>query len=109
MKGSSRAKWSFVLGALAALTMPVAIFATRYSASYDLLQSGFAVPLAAGLGIAAIIMARQARVLDQVRLGVASRTKAARLGRMLGILGICLAASAAIALVVYGALVTLGG
>ncbi len=31
--GDTRAAWSVVLGALATLTLPVAIFATRYSDS----------------------------------------------------------------------------
>jgi hypothetical protein len=109
MTGNRRATWSLVVGALAALTMPVAIVATRYSASYDLLHSGFAVPLAAGLGASAVILARRADALDQAKLGRAGGAKAVRAGRLLGILGICMAASAAIALAVYGALVAVGG
>ena len=102
--GSGRAAWSVVLGVLATLTLPAAIAATRYSASYDLLHAGFAIPIAAALGIAAVVLARRARALDQATLsgtGEAKRGRPARLGRLLGILGICLAASATIAVAVY--------
>ena len=46
VRRNTRATWSVVLGVLATLTMPVAIVATRYSGSYELLHAGFAIPLA---------------------------------------------------------------
>jgi hypothetical protein len=101
VRRNTRAAWSAVLGLLAALTMPVAVFGTRYSSSYELLQAGFAIPLAAGLGIAAVVLARKARRVEQVTLGRAGGGKSGRIGRLLGILGICMAASAAIAVAVY--------
>jgi len=101
------AAWSAVLGLLSALTMPLAILGTRYSASYELLQSGFAIPVAAALGIAAIVLARKARKLEQVTLGRAGGAKRGRIGRILGTVGLCMAASAAIAVAVYGVLVSL--
>lgn len=97
--------WSTLVGALAALTMPIAIFATRYSDSYSLLQAGFAIPVALVLGAVAVILARRARALGGARLGHTGGTKVARLGRWLGLLGICLAASSTIAVSVYGLLV----
>jgi hypothetical protein len=106
--GNTRAVWSAVLGVLATLTLPVAIFTTRYSDSYDLLHAGFAIPIAAALGIAAIILARRARVLVRATLGRTGGARAARIGRLLGILGLCMAASATIALAVYGVLVAVG-
>jgi len=102
--GSGRAAWSVVLGVLATLTLPAAITATRYSDSYDLLHAGLAIPIAAALGVVAVALARRSRALDQATLsgtGEAKRGRAARLGRLLGILGICLAASATIAVAVY--------
>ena len=104
MRRNARATWSVVLGALATLTMPVAIVGTRYSGSYELLHAGFAIPVAAVLGILAVVLARRAKALDRVMLGRAGGGRAARLGRLLGILGICMAASATIALAVYGVL-----
>jgi hypothetical protein len=93
-----------VFGLLASLTMPVAIAATRYSGSYELLHAGFAIPLALVLGIFAVVLARRARGLDRATLGRAGGGRAARIGRLLGILGLCMAASASIALAVYAVL-----
>ena len=98
---SRRAAWSVVLGGLATVTLPLAIVATRYSDSYDLLHAGFAIPLAAGLGIAAVVLARRARALEQTTLSGGGTSKAGRLGRLLGIAGLCIAASATIAVAVY--------
>jgi hypothetical protein len=100
-----RAAWSVIVGLLAAATMPVAVAATRYSGSYELLHAGFAIPVAAVLGILAVVLARRARALDRATLGKAGGAKAARIGRLLGILGLCIAASATIAVAVYELLV----
>jgi hypothetical protein len=94
-----------VVGLLATATMPVAILATRYSESYELLHAGFAIPVAVVLGIVAVVLARRARELDRATLGKAGGARAARIGRLLGILGLCLAASATIAVAVYELLV----
>ena len=81
--GNGRAIGAVAAGLLSAATMPVAILATRYSGSYELLHAGlaipvgiyvtdqrndlrlihagFAVPLAFVLGFAAIRLARRAR------------------------------------------------
>ena len=88
--------------------MPVAILATRYSGSYELLHAGFAIPLAVLLGAVAIGLARGALRLDDMRLGRAGGRRVARLGRALGVLGISLAATCAVALAVYGILTYLG-
>ena len=106
--GDTRAAWSVILGALATLTLPVAIFATRYSDSYDLVHAGFAIPIAATGGISAVILARRARALDWATLGRTGGSRAARAGRLLGILGQCVAASATIALSVYAVLLAVG-
>jgi ABC-type Fe3+ transport system permease subunit len=106
VRRNTRAIWAAVLGALSALTMPVAIFGTRYSNRYELLQAGFAIPLALALGIAAILLARRAREFDRATLGKAGGTKRGRAGKWLGTLGICMAASATIAVAVYGVLVS---
>ena len=51
--GNARAGWSVVVGLLSVVTLPVAVAATRWSARYDLLHAGLAIPLGAGLGIGA--------------------------------------------------------
>jgi hypothetical protein len=88
--------------------MPVAILATRYSESYELLHAGFAIPLGIALGILSILVARGALRHDDVRLGRAGGRRAARVGRALGVLGIALASTGLVALAVYGLLTYLG-
>jgi hypothetical protein len=104
----SRAAWgSLVAGLASVAALPVAIYVTRFSDSYDLLHAGFATPIAVGLGAAAIALARRSRrqsalSLERGRKGVATA------GRVFGILGLCLAASALVALGVYGLLEYVG-
>jgi hypothetical protein len=96
--GGSKAVWAVVLGVLSVATMPVAVGLTRFSSSYELLHAGFA-----------ILRARRSRARDDATLGRAGGRRAARIGRLLGILGICIASSSLIAVAVYGVLVYLGG
>lgn len=97
--GSARA--SVLVGLLAVATMPAAIVATRFSREYELLQAGFAVPLALLASVLAIALARRARSRLVPTLGHPSGTRTARLGRFLGILGLLLALTAAGSLAVY--------
>jgi hypothetical protein len=105
---NARAAWSAALGALSVATMPVAVFLTRYSDAYELLHAGFAIPLAMALGAAAVAAARSARRLDERTLGRLGGLRAASVGRVLGVLGFCLATSAAIAIAVYALLEYVG-
>jgi len=106
--GNGRAVASLLVGLAATATMPLAILATRYSGSYELLHAGFAIPVAVVLGALAIGLARAALRLDDMRLGRAGGRGVARLGRALGVLGISLGATCAVALAVYGILTYLG-
>ena len=106
--GNGRAVASLLVGLAAAATMPLAILATRYSGSYELVHAGFAIPVAVVLGALAIGLARRALRLDDLRLGRAGGRGVARLGRALGVLGISLGATCAVALAVYGILTYLG-
>ena len=106
--GNGRAVGALVLGALATATLPLAILATRYSGSYELLHAGVAIPVAVLLGAFAIGLARGALRLDDMRLGRAGGRRTARLGRALGVLGISFGATCAVALAVYGILTYLG-
>jgi len=106
--GNGRALASLVVGLAATATMPLAIVATRYSGSYELLHAGVAIPVAVLLGALAIGIARGALRLDDMRLGRAGGRRTARLGQALGVLGISLAATCAVALAVYGILTYLG-
>jgi hypothetical protein len=106
--GNGRALVALLIGLLATATMPLAIIATRYSESYELLDAGFAIPVAVVLGALAIGLGRGALRHDDMRLGRAGGRAAARLGRALGVLGIALASTCAVALAVYGILTYLG-
>ena len=86
---------------LSAATLPLAIVGTRYARSYKLLAAGYAIPLGLGLGIAALAAARAARRRDEQSLGRLGGTRAARFGRIVGTLGICLALTALLSLGVY--------
>lgn len=86
----------------------MAIAATRWSGSYDLVHAGFAIPVAVVLGVLAIVLARRALRAHAVSLERAGGSRAARVGRALGVLGICLASSALVSLAVYGLLTYLG-
>jgi hypothetical protein len=106
-KGSGAAWGSLVAGLASCAVLPAAIYVTRFSDSYELLHAGFTIPVAAVLGLVALVLARRARVRQRISLsgdggGVATA------GRVLGVIGLCLAASALVALGVYGLLEYVG-
>ena len=106
--GTGGAWGSLVTGLASVATLPVAVYLTRFSERYELLHSGFAVPLTGLLGVAAIALARRARrrsvlLLDRGRAG-----RIARAGGALGVIGICMALAAVVALVVYALLEYVG-
>jgi hypothetical protein len=89
------------------VTLPLAIYATRFSEGYELLHAAFLIPVAAALAVVALALANRARRLDAIRLsGRAGRL--ARAGRILGFVGLCAAASALVALGVYALLEYVG-
>ena len=106
--GRGAAWGSLVAGVASCATLPAAIYATRFSDSYDLLHSGFAIPFAAALGLLALTLARRTLARRRVTLGGGGGERVATTGRVLGVIGLCLAASALVALGVYGLLVFAG-
>jgi hypothetical protein len=60
------------------------------------------------LGVLAVTLARRAERQASVRVTVTRSPGAARAGRILGILGLCMAAAALVALGVYGLLEYVG-
>jgi hypothetical protein len=108
VRSGGRAAWgSVVAGVASVVALPVAIYLTRFSDSYDLLHAAFVTPVAAGFGVAAILLARRSRRRSSVSLAV-DGGRVALAGRILGVVGICLAASALVALGVYGLLEYVG-
>ncbi len=94
------------VGAVAAL--PVAIYLTRFSERYELLHAGFVIPVAAVLGVASVALARRARMRNVLTLGRSEGDGLARVGRVLGIVGVCMALAALVSLGVYGLLEHVG-
>lgn len=105
---SGVARGSLVAGIASCATLPLAIYSTRFSDRYDLLHAGFAIPVAAGLAVAALVLARRARMRTRVALAGGGRERAAMVGHILGVIGLCMAAAALVALGVYGLLEYVG-
>ena len=106
--GSGSALGALAAGLASVATLPLAVYATRFSGSYELLHAGWAIPVAVALGIVAIALARRSRVQAAVSLASSQRGRVAAAGRALGVLGLCIAAAALVALGVYGLLEYVG-
>jgi peptidoglycan/LPS O-acetylase OafA/YrhL len=90
------------VGSVAAL--PVAIYLTRFSDAYELLHASVAIPPTALLGAAAVALSARARRRATATLRSSGGPRGATLARVLGIVGLCIAAAALVALGVYGLL-----
>ncbi len=86
---------------LAVAAIPVGILITNYRNDLRLIHSGWAVPVAAVFGFVAIRLARRARRRLERTIGRAKGAVPARLGRILGWLGLYLALIGTIALAFY--------
>jgi hypothetical protein len=93
-----------LLGLLAVGIIPAAVAATRYFDEMTLLDAGAAVPAAAVLGVAAIMLARRARERVVRTLGRIGGARLAATGKAFGILGLCLGITGGVALGIYGLL-----
>jgi hypothetical protein len=101
---NGRAWASLVAGFLSVATLPAAIALAQLLEEVELLDAAAAIPLAAALGIAALVLARGARRQIERTIGRVGGRVPARFGRLLGVLGVCLAISASIAVASYYAL-----
>jgi hypothetical protein len=102
-----RASFAVVAGILGVLAMPGAVVLTRETAGIDLLTAAWAVPVAALFGVSALLLARGARGRIRWSLERAGGSGRARAGVILGVAGICIALSSAIAVGFYELLVRL--
>ena len=101
-RSGGRNIFAVVLGVLSALTMPVAVGATRYSGSYDLVHAAFAIPVGLGTGFLAVR-------LSSARGSILGRREGgARAAHALGLAGIWIAGAALVAVAFYGLLTYLG-
>jgi hypothetical protein len=107
--GNPRASLAAVLGLVAVLTIPAAVYVTRKVPDAGLLDAAWSIPCGFATGFAALLFARGARgsiarSLERARGGVRVRT-----GRILATVGICAALSASIAVGFYELLLRLEG
>ncbi len=96
------------MGALAAVAVPVGVVVSRWVGGVRLLDAAIAIPVAVVLGWSAILLGRRSRRQVLWTLGRVGGQDVARAGTMLGVVALCLAATAGVALGFYGLLVLLG-
>jgi hypothetical protein len=84
--------------------MPVGVLLARETEQVTLRLSTISIAVALALGWFAIILARRARDRIELTLGRAGGATTARVGRLLGILGVLLAITAALAVGFWGLL-----
>ena len=96
---------ALVVGIAGLLTLPAAIEVARRSKRIDLLEAGYAIPLAFLLGLVSLVMARRAKKnLEWLQLreeGTAMATTAV----VVGAIAFCVAVAAALAVGFYGLVV----
>jgi hypothetical protein len=98
------ALWSLLLGVLATAAIPAAVIYADRSPRVELIWAGAAVPVAALLGLAALGAARAGRRRAQLTVLRRPGARIAPLGRFLGLLGLLVAGTGTISLLVYGIL-----
>jgi hypothetical protein len=98
-----------LLGLVATAAVPVAIGLALRTAGVELLDAVWAIPVAAVLGVGALLFARGAGGRIRSTLERAGGWGRIRLGRVLGVAGICFALSGAIAVGFYELLLRLEG
>jgi hypothetical protein len=95
---------SLAAGVASVATLPVAVYVTRFSDAYELVHSGFAIPIGAALGLLSMRLAGRAARRSALALGRSGGVGMARIGRVLGMVGICLALAGVVALAVFALL-----
>jgi hypothetical protein len=93
---------------LGVLAVPAAVALTRESKGVDLIDAAYAIPVAAALGVLALVLAVGARRRFEWTLGRVGGVGAARAGRVLGVVAICIAVAGAIAVGWYEVLIRWG-
>lgn len=101
---NSRASASLAIGLVAVAVVPLAIAASRFFHEVTLVRACGSAALAALLGVSAIVLARRGRETVQRTLGRSGGERAARAGRIFGMIAIWMAATTGLALAFYGLL-----
>ena len=93
-----------MLGVFAIVCVPAAIVVAERVASLRLLDAAAAIPVAIVAGVCAFVLGTRARRRSEFTLGRVGGATAGRAGRWLGLLGIYVALTAALAVGFYGLL-----
>jgi hypothetical protein len=105
VRARNHAARASVLLALLSLALPVVAYgAARQLDKVSLVQATIASCFSVLLGGGAVLLARRGFRTIERTLGRAGGEGSARVGRLLGVLGLCLGLTAAVALGVYGLL-----
>jgi hypothetical protein len=99
-----RATASVVLGLLAVLAIPAGVVLSYYSATVTLVESSSAAGLAILFGLYAIVQSRRGRETFARTIGRSGGQGAARAGKILGAIGLCMGITAGLAVGFYGLL-----
>jgi hypothetical protein len=95
---------SVLLGLVAVATLPAAVALAELPERIDLLQAGFAVPVAGVLALVTLVLSRGGRLRFERTLGRVGGRRTAWLGKALGLLALAMTASGAVALATYAVL-----
>jgi ABC-type dipeptide/oligopeptide/nickel transport system permease subunit len=102
---NSRATASVILGLLAVLAIPAGVVLSWYSATVTLVESSSSAGLAIIFGVASIVFSRRGRDVFARTIGRSGGDRAARAGKLLGALGLCMGITAGLAVGFYGLLI----
>ena len=101
---NASARGAVLVGLLALAVVPAAVAVAQISDTVELLHAAVAIPVAAVLGIAALVLGSRGRRAARLTLGRVGGDRLARLGRLLGGLAVYVAVTAALAVGFYGLL-----
>ena len=104
-----RASLAFLAGLVAVLAVPAGVVTARQTAGLTLVDAAWAIPLSFGFGVAALLFVRGARGRIRSTLERAGGRGRIRAALVLGVAGISVALSAAIAVGFYELLLRLEG
>jgi hypothetical protein len=105
VSGNPRAVASVLVGLLAVVAVPAGVALSWYSRPVTLINSAYgSIPVGLLLGVSGVVLARRGREQSLWMLGRSGGEGAARAGRLLSLLGLCMALTAALAVGFYGLL-----
>jgi hypothetical protein len=93
-----------VFGILAVLAVPAGVVLSWYSSTVTLVESSSSAGLAIIFGVYSIVLSRRGLDVVARTIGRSGGARAARAGKLLGALGLCMGITAGLAVGFYGLL-----